>query len=258
MTLHLFDTQLVSYAINKGRDLPSLDVAISSTTAQELLLIQSPEPTRNNYYIPTSPSSLRAGRLLNIIRKASRSWPGNRRATMAMHQTDRLILNFGRDYPAVVEYSHQAVASALNRGDFGLLEHMARALEPARHRVVVRRLHFLLDHKVRCVPLGQTSCETGLHLFQAFALNFALKNNFRNSLNDILTLAVAQTSSAFLHTDDELLGRFARLHSAVPVNRVEEGISIDFTSPTVPRRTNRGTKGYVNHGWRVRTYRRAH
>jgi hypothetical protein len=103
------------------------------------------------------------------------------------------------------------------------------------------------------VALGRKSAEAALRLFHTFAENFTLKDNFRNSLNDILTLAVAQASSSFLHTDDGLLGRFADLHSNVPVNRQGEGVTIDFTPPAAPRRVNRGTKGYINYSWRVRS-----
>lgn len=52
MSIRLCDTQITSYAINSHRRLPSSDVAISSTTAQELLLVQGREFTRNNYYVP--------------------------------------------------------------------------------------------------------------------------------------------------------------------------------------------------------------
>ncbi|CCH30215.1 hypothetical protein BN6_29060 [Saccharothrix espanaensis DSM 44229] len=45
-----------------------------------------------------------------------------------------------------------------------------------------------------------------------------------------------------MHTNDELLDRFARLHSAVPINEAEGSIPIDFTSPAVQRRVSRGYK----------------
>jgi hypothetical protein len=40
MSIRLCDTQIISYAINSHQRLPSSDVAISSATAQELLLVQ--------------------------------------------------------------------------------------------------------------------------------------------------------------------------------------------------------------------------
>ena len=246
MSLHLFDTQLVSYAINGSYALPC-DAAISSVTAQELLLVQGNKPMRNNYYIPklTSNSPYMTHNIL-------RSIPSKYRGTFGMRRTDRLVFDFGADYPTVIEYSHQAIAAALNDGNFMLLEGMARALEPERHRVVVRRLSFLSQQKIHCVALSKPSAETGLQLFREFIANFTMKRNFRNSLNDILTLAIAEASSSILHTDDELLARFAGQRSNVPINRQAKGAIIDFTPPAEGRRINRGTKGYINYAWRVR------
>lgn len=250
MGQHLFDTQLISYAMQGNYILPTSDVAISSTTAQELLLVQGKKLTHNNYYVPNMGTHYPMARY--DFNRAMRSMPQKYRNKVGKGQTDQLILDFGRDYPTVVEYSHQAIAAALNRRNFDLLENMARALGPTRHRVVVRRLNFLLIQSIHCVALSRQSAEVGLELFRSFVDDFTLKRNFRNSLNDILTLAVAQASCSVLHTDDELLSSFANRYSKVPVNRNKIEIAIDFTRPPTPRRVSRGTKGYVNFGWRVR------
>lgn len=104
------------------------------------------------------------------------------------------------------------------------------------------------------MALGRASAEAGLKLLRDFTAKFALKDNFRDSLNDILTLAVADTSPSVRDTDDGLLARFASSHALVPVNRTDLQISVDFTAAAEPRRKSRGAKGlrYVNHGWRVR------
>jgi hypothetical protein len=250
---HLFDTQLVSYAMNGTLDLLSTDAMISSTTAQELLLIQGSSPTRNNYYIPKlrSDTTGRAhtSNLLRTLRSANNRW----RKTAGKSSTDRMILDFGREHPTVVEYSHQTLADVLNEGNYELLEAMASILGPKRHDVVTRRLRFLLSNNIRCVPLSRRSAEVGLRFFQVFTERYTLKNNFRNSLNDILTLAVADTSSFFLHTQDRLLAEFATSYSNVPVNQKDDQIVVDFTaSMAAPRRKERGTKGYINSQWRVR------
>lgn len=248
MDIPLYDTQLVSYAMNGTYSLPTSGIAISSTTAQELLLMQSSNPTRNSYYVPRLPPRASVYGIADHMRRM----PHGSQRPAWKRMTDRLILDFGRDYPTVVEYSHQALAGALNHGAYDLLEAVARSIEPSRHRVAVRRLRYLIEHNVHCVALSHSSAEAGLELFHAFAANFTLKQNFRNSLNDILTLAVAQTSSSVLHTSDGLLTRFAATQSQVPVNLTNGQISIDFSATGPTRRESRGTKGYVNHGWRVR------
>jgi hypothetical protein len=246
---HLFDTQLVSYAINGTIDLPSSEVAISSTTAQELLLMQGGSPTRNNYYLPRLVTDEEGW---PAVGHYVRSLSGRHRRFAGKSSTDRLVLDFGPDYPTVVEYSHRTLADALNDGNYELIEGMAQALRPDRHRVVVRRLRFHCAHNITCVPLSRKSTENGLRLFHAFVANFELKGRFRNSLNDILTLAIAEANSSSLHTNDQLLGKFAMAYADVPVNRKEERITIDFAPTTSPRRQSRGLKGYVNCGWQVR------
>jgi len=249
----MYDTQLIIYALNGDQQLPSEGCAISSTTAQELLLMQGQLTTRNNYYVPM-PAVDRRRVVVNDFLGAMRSWSGRNGLIRGKRTTDSLILDFNGEYPTVVEYSHQALARALNTRNYKLLEHLSRTLGPDRHRVVARRLRFLMNHEVQCTALSQRSADTGLDLFDAFVASYALKGNFRNSLNDLLTLAVAQSSSAVLFTADQLLGRFAHEHSAVPINHTAERTSIDYTQPPTARRTNRGAKGYVNRRWRVTSF----
>jgi hypothetical protein len=90
-----------------------------------------------------------------------------------------------------------------------------------------------------------------LELFRGFSRRYTLKSNFRNSLNDILTLAVAQAASSSLYTNDELLATFAADYTKVPVNREDEALVIDFAQNKGSSSANRETKGYINEGWRV-------
>jgi len=99
--------------------------------------------------------------------------------------------------------------------------------------------------------VGRSSAQAGLQLFRGFSESYTLKQNFRNSLNDILTLAVAQVSGSLLYTDDELLATFAANYAGVPANQEDESLVIDFTQSTGKNRVNRGSKGYVNKGWRA-------
>jgi predicted nucleic acid-binding protein len=247
MTIRLCDTQIISYAINSHQRLPSSDVAISSTTAQELLLVQGHEFTRNNYYVPflteqpTTPGTVEA--LLKGRGKFRKDFGKNR--------TDHFILDFGVDHPTIIEYSHVALAQALNGGDYYLLYGLTSILGESHRKAAVRRLRYLIDHGIQCIPVGRPAAEAGLELFRGFSEHYTLKRNFRNSLNDILTLAVAQVSCSTLYTHDELLATFAANYTGVPVNKGDESLAIDFMRNTSKVRVNRGSKGYVNKGWRV-------
>jgi hypothetical protein len=89
---------------------------------------------------------------------------------------------------------------------------------------VVRRIRFLVEREIPCVALSSQSAEVGMDLLAAFAKKYELKKNLRNSLNDLLTLAVAQTSGGSLHTADRLLARFGGEHAGAPVNETATSI----------------------------------
>jgi hypothetical protein len=168
----------MSYAINGTRDLPSSDVTITSTTAQELLLMQGNNPTRNNYYVPRLASGAADQLSTNDYLKYRQSMNGRMRELAGRNRTDRLVHDFGCEYSTVIEYSHHTLAEAINQGNYELLEAMAHVLRPTRHRVVVRRLQFLRARNIHCMPLSQKSAEAGLLLFHAFVANFQLKSIF--------------------------------------------------------------------------------
>jgi hypothetical protein len=240
----MLDTQQVSYLMATGSDWLDGPPCISSVTAQELLLMQTDDPARNAYYIPVPGRGF--GYSVNPV-GLSRA---GRAAGRFKWQTDRLILDFDNAYPTVVEYSHQAVAGAINGGRWSLLDEQARLLGVDRHRVVRRRLRFLAEHGVQCVGLTRESAELGVDLLGDFADRYTLKRRFRNSLNDLLGLAVAVTNGTDLQTGDRLLARFARERLAAVV---DDGGVPRISFETAPaHRVNRDAKGYVNGRWRVR------
>jgi predicted nucleic acid-binding protein len=247
ISTRLCDTQIISYAINGQKRLPSSNIAISSTTAQELLLVQGRELTRNNYYIPFLKEPLAMPGTVEELLKER----GRYRKNFGKNRTDRFILDFGVDHPTVIEYSHIALARALNDGDYYLLYGLTSILGESHRKSAVRRLRYLIDHGIQCVPLGRPAADAGLDLFRGFSERYTLKQNFRNSLNDILTLAVAQVSGSPLYTEDDLLATFAANYTGAPVNQGGESLLIDFTQTTSKTRVNRSSKGYVNKGWRV-------
>lgn len=235
----MLDTQLVSYAMKGNSKLPD-KLIINSVVAQELLLMQSATTTKNRYYIPHLPSSaddeytrLASGQLVPHGPQCGK------------RNTDQFVLDFGNDYPRVVEYSHLSLSEALNRRRYQLIVSHAGALHRRDQRVIRRRLRFLLEHEVLCIPLVPQSAETALALFSQFTHRFALKSSFRNSLNDILGVAVAHDSGYEYVTEDSVLSRF------IDTCRPAQGGDID---KRIGVRNDRESKEYVNRPrhWRIR------
>ncbi|WP_346119264.1 hypothetical protein [Micromonospora coerulea] len=247
----ILDTQLVSYAMKGTHTLPADGCAITSVTAQELLLMQGGELTRNNYYIPFF-TDVALAMDTSQIRQHLKSLPARIRTRAGQRATDKFVLDFGRDYPAVIEYSHLATARLLNVGHGHLIKGYASVLERKSHRVVVDRLDFLIDQGVQCRALTDAVAVTALEMFAAFTAKYALKKKFRNSLNDLLSLAVAVEAGALFKTEDRLLAEFAAEHAPSSIQEIGGVLAIDFAPEGSGRRLNRGTKGYVNRGWGVR------
>ncbi|MEU7920661.1 hypothetical protein [Micromonospora zamorensis] len=132
----LLDTQLLSYAIKGTYTLPADGCAITSVTAQELLLMQGGKLTRNNYYVPFfTDLALTMGAAK--FRQHLKSMPSSIRSRAGRRATDRFVLDFGNDYPSVVEYSHLATARLLNAGHGDMIKSYAS---------VLKRNHFELSH----------------------------------------------------------------------------------------------------------------
>lgn len=212
----VYDTQAVSYALKGVRDVSISNALIASATAQELLLMQSGDLTKNNYYIPFRLKSMHPdGQILKALRKLS---AGPDRHSRGRVRTDRLVLDFGHDYPTVVEWSHRAIAAAINARSVELFKAFSSSLEKSKHQTVCTRFQFLVANQVQCIPLTQRTATVGLQLLGEFAQKYKLKANFRNSLNDMLVLAVAIDQASHLITYDKLLAGFAESHLAASVS----------------------------------------
>ncbi|MEV5825223.1 hypothetical protein AB0L25_06590 [Spirillospora sp. NPDC052242] len=242
----LLDTQLISYAIAGRMTLPA-NTMITSVTAHELLLTQGKRTTQNRYYIPLfkGEDEVEWKNYIHIHKDI----PRPHRGRIGRGATDRLIFDFSGDHPTVVEYSHVAISSALNTGKHKLLSAQARALSKKECRTIDRRLKFIQEHDIKCIPLGERTAATALKMFAHFVDNYTLKSNFRNSLNDILSFAIAVADGHTLATEDDLLGRFmADFHASKDDN--------PLTSPTGKHlKGSKESKGFVNRPWAVRRSR---
>ena len=251
MAAGIFDTQLISYAMAGTFDLPA-NAHVSSTCAQELLLMQTDRHDRNRYYIPALGRHPYQALTPELVRKHFSAQPNMQ---PFKRSTDKLILDFSGDYPTVVEHSHLAVAHAINDGQRELLEAFATAVPQQSRKAVVRRIRFLLDREVQCVPLTMRAAESSQALLAEFVRTRNLKSRFRNSLNDLLHLAVAEQSGLVMHTRDGELAGFAYERFGAPVAHPSpEQFAVDFSPDEEPnaRRKMRESGGYINRPWSVR------
>lgn len=91
-----------------------------------------------------------------------------------------------------------------------------------------------------------------MELLQEFRKEHNLKENFRNSFNDMLILASAIDTSALLITEDSLLNKFAAKQFAGAYQRQDGIATIDFSQDSpATKRNSRESKGYINKSWQV-------
>ncbi|MEV3921680.1 hypothetical protein [Actinomadura coerulea] len=252
--MDFFDTQLLVHASEGRTSLNSSDAWISSVVAQEFLLFQKSGGARNGYYLPLVSKRDRGLWESQALVSYARSHPPTARLRSGKRRTDSLILEFGDTFPTAVEYSHQALANALNARMVSFILTYAECLDIASQRTIKSRLRFLCDVGIKCKPLTERSAHLAQCLLHDFAERYTIKKNFRNTLNDIMILAVALDERARLLTDDRLLAIFSEDFLTATVRGSEKKYDIDLSGDVgrIDRRPPLESKAYINSRWRVR------
>jgi hypothetical protein len=107
--MEILDTQIVSYALKGRTDLQVRGKAVSAITPNELLMIQSLNPVQANYYVPV-PSNIHFSALAGGV-----SHNLNRDHPFPKMVTDQVILEFGNEYPTIIEYGSLAISLLINK-----------------------------------------------------------------------------------------------------------------------------------------------
>lgn len=247
--MHLLDTQIISYAYKGNYPDEITRHCISSITAKEFLLIQGNSSTKANYYLPL-PRKLRikffeGANTIKVDRPFSKKL------------TDQIVLEFGNDYPAIVEFGNLAVSEIINLKLKRLFDEAIRFLDKEQRKDISRRFKFLINKDISCISLNETSAEIGLSLFYEFTSRYNIKENIKNTINDVLILATSISKTATLITKDSLLNRFASEQYSGTLKENSDFLSIDFQVNENPeKRDRKESKGYINKGWQycVRNY----
>jgi hypothetical protein len=243
--LEFLDTQIISYAMKGRYDKPIQGKAISSVVAKEFLLLHGVTATQATYYLP----HLGSRHSFPLIKAVTRG----RNRPFSRFLTDSIILDLGAAYGTVVEYSDIAIANLISKGDTELFNAATEFLGKDKQRVLKKRLLFLLENDIRCIPLSKSAVLTTLDLLSEFQKTHNPKPNFRNTLNDLMIFATAITSSGQLTTVDSELVRFMTRYDVRVLTEAREIVTVDFTHSAYPGADGRKeSKGYINQGWQVR------
>jgi predicted nucleic acid-binding protein len=226
----ILDTNIISN-VSKGHQKYLVEgEAISSIAAIEFLEIR-----RANYYVPI----LSAKHMLSMTDHP-----------YSKSTTDSVVFSFGADYPSFIEYSNLAISLAINNQNSQLFYSSIRTLSKERRKVIKDRFDFLLRHHISCIPLNQDIISNAHELLSKFKQSHNLKDDFRNSWNDLMILSTAMVSSTALVTGDTELNRFAASEYPCECKTDGDTVILDFSIGEKREAVSKqDSKGYINRGW---------
>ena len=153
----------------------------------------------------------------------------------------------------MIEYSDLAISTLIKERNVELFDAAIRFFPKEKQRTLKKRLLFLLENHIQCVTLSRSAVTTTLDLLADFEESHNIKANFRNTLNDLMIVASAITSSAQLTTVDGELVRFVTRYDGRLLRKTQQIVTIDFESATdAGQARSAESKGFINRGWDVR------
>ena len=198
--MEFIDTQVLSYA-HKGAFDDTVDGRyISSITANEFLA--SPGRTAHDGSLPYPPWGATPRIALGTGGGNRPEHPFNR------HTTDRIVMDFGGQFPAIIEYGNLAVSEVINERANDVFPAAIDSLEKDQRQLLRRRFSFIQDAELWCRPVSREGVWLAYRLLDEFIKHHNVKKNFRNTWNDLLILATAMEASGHLTTKDSELSRF--------------------------------------------------
>lgn len=244
------DNNVLSKAF-RGEDTENA-LLISSVAAGEFLDIYCGDhSTKANYYIPNLRGAIHGAMLEKGKLLPSLESPKGRHFTK--NTTDQIILDFGNDYPQLIEYGSCALAKVINEKKYRLYLQSIQHLPKNTQKTLKKSIIFLFDKNYHCYPLTKQIIEISMYLLYEATKKYTFKDNFRNSINDLLILATAIKYSSTLKTNDGLLQKIiAELYSA-PFQSLGGDLIINFGLDISRNNSfnHRESKGYINRGWHV-------
>lgn len=219
---------------------------ITSTVANEFLLVRAAKSNQVNYYIPHPSIIKRHSSFLFLGGKPEHPF--------SKHLTDSMIMEFGQEHPALIEYGNLAMSEIINSGDIELFNAAILFQKKRRRKILIKKFNFLLHRQIQCVPVQRKDVEKAFNLLLEFKKrkhNF--KKDFRNSWNDILILATSINRGGDLMTTDNELSRFADHVYAIHSKEKDGFLKLTFPEvQNVEQKESKDIKEYINSGWLVR------
>jgi hypothetical protein len=248
----IYDTQIISYCHSGHWEQTKVQGAeISSVTASEFLLFHTRENSKADYYVLNpiqfggKHMPIQHTQICGDIRNAK--W-----AKMGSKRTDSIIIDLRHDFDSYRMFGNEAITEIINNKSMHFFQMSIAHLDKNKQKMLKKKMEFLLDNDMVCHSLNQRDCESGMTLLSEFVKNIQVKDNIKNTVNDLLILATAMNKGVDLYTEDKVLGRFASNYYKAKVTEKHDAIVISFpTKDETHKIINAESKGYINRGWQV-------
>jgi len=159
-------------------------------------------------------------------------------------------MHVGPKHGAYIEFSNLALSHVINERRADIFEVAVQFQKKDEIKMLKRRYEYLIQREIRCIPLSPAIIDIAFELLADFLANHNPKQNFRNTLNDMLIFATALNTGRTLVTEDSLLLRFIQETCGGIVTTRNQHLY--YTPPHTeakPDPQRRESKGYINKGW---------
>lgn len=243
----IYDTQIISYCHSGHWQNTSVsDAQISSVTASEFLLFHTRENSKADYYVmnPTWFNARHAALPTETFKNSK--W-----AKLGASRTDHIIIDLNSDFNSYRLFGNEAISEIINNKLMNIFELSIAHMNKKRQKALKEKMEFLLDNNIFCHRLSNDDCELAMNLLSEFTKTFQVKNNIKNTVNDLLILATAMNQGLNLYTEDKVLGLFARENYNATVFDNSNSIVVSFPPKEETQRIieKSESKGYINRGW---------
>lgn len=245
----IYDTQIISYCYSGHWEEKKVqDAQISSVTASEFLLFHTRENSKADYYVinPFWFDGRHVPQPIEIFKNPK--W-----AKGSVNRTDNVVIDLNGDYDSYRMFGNEAITEIINSKSMNIFQISIAHLNKNKQKMLKKKMEFLFDNNVLCHRLSNDDCELSMTLLSEFIKTFQVKNNIKNTVNDLLILATAMNQELELYTEDKVLGQFASNHYNATVIDNSDSIVVSFPpkEETQRIREKSESKGYINRGWQV-------
>ncbi|MFW1485910.1 hypothetical protein ACEV9X_02995 [Vibrio parahaemolyticus] len=248
----IFDTQIISYCHSGHWEQTKAQGAeISSVTASEFLLFHTRENSKADYYV-LNPIQFGGKHMPPQLAQSHGDIKNAKWAKMGSKRTDSVIIDLKQDFDSYRMFGNEAITEIINNKSMHFFQISIAHLDKNKQKMLKKKMEFLLDNNVICHALNSEDCESGMTLLSEFMKNIQVKDNIKNTVNDLLILATAMNKGVELNTEDKVLGRFASNHYKAKVTEHHDSLVISFpTKEETHKIIKAESKGYINRGWQV-------